>query len=707
MTTAALVAKGRRVIRPTSAADELIRRRLQIGAVTLIALTVIVATPNFFKTYGVLVGKPSPRTIKAPHGVSFVDTARTQVLRKAAAGRVEGAYEVDPNALVRVERNVDGFFAKAAAASARGGSLAAKIRRLDNGLDVKMPRRAVRQAVMLDRESLALMRDRARRFVATFLADKITTENIESKRQSMRLAAAAMDLPRALGELVGSVAGVYLEPTYMLDASETGRLRQAAALAIAPVVVRKQRGETLVEEGKVVTPSDIEALEQEGLLGGAVGAKQVLGYALAVLMVVLTVSLYLEHYRRDIFDDTTRLTILALIVVGFALIVKVMSPFSSPFLLPFAAPAILAATLLGGRTSVITTLVVAVLSFLMVPEAALPVVILTIGSLAGALMLAKIVERRHVFVGAAVAIGIIGYLGVTSSFIAGLTFRESLLNGGLGLIGGLAGVVLGLGSLPLFESVFHVTTDLRLLELADPSQPLMQELMLNAPGTYNHSMVVGNLAESAAPFVGANPLKARVGAYYHDIGKLRRPLFFVENQLPGQNPHDHTKPHLSCLIVTSHVKDGVELAEENNVPAEIVDIIGQHHGTSLVTYFYEEAKRRETKQQVNEEDFRYGSEKPRTPEAALVMLADIVEAAARTMRRPTPTRLEHLAKKLIKARLDDGQLDESGLTLGDLDQIGNHFAQALASIYHARVDYPQSTATPIAKARKTRDGQGK
>jgi len=703
MDIAATLAKGMSIINGTGAAAAMARRRLRLGLLVVFALTAVVATPSVFRTYGIVVGKPSPRTIKAPHSVSFVDTARTQALRQIASDRVEAVYEVDPNAIVRVERNVAGFFDKVAEVSARNGPLDRKIRILEGSLREAVPRRDLKTALNLSPGELRLVRVRAVEFVSTFLADKITVDNIASKREGLQLAAAGMDLPEEQDTLIGSVASIYLEPTYTLNRAETELLRREAAAAVAPVIVRKQQGETIVEEGRVVTASDMAALKEEGLLGGSLGAKQVLGYALVVLAIVFTVSLYLHYYRRDIFDDMTRLTILALIVVVFALIVKVMGPFSSPYLLPFVAPGVLAGILLGGRTAVITTLVVTVLAFLMVPESALPVVVLMIGSLATALMLAKIVERRNVFMGAIFGVAMVGFLSVTTSFIAGQTLRESLLDGGYGLIGGVLGVVLSLGSLPFFESVFHVTTDIRLLELADPSQPLMRELMLKAPGTYNHSMVVGNLVESAAPSVGANPLKARVGAYYHDIGKLKRPLFFVENQQLGQNPHDNTKPHLSYLIVTAHVKDGADLARENRVPEEIIDIIRQHHGTSLVTYFYEEARKGETKQEISEDDFRYESVKPRTREAALVMLADIVEAAARTMRKPTPGRLEHLTKKLIKARLDDGQLDESGLTLGDLDEISRQFAQSLASIYHARIDYPEAPVTHISKARGMRD----
>lgn len=707
MDVAGFVGRSRRTVAGTSAKDVLFKRRLLLAVAVFVALTIILATPDFFRVSGIVVGQPSPRTIKAPHSISFVDSARTAAQRQIAADRSERVYDVDPNAIMRVGRAVDAFFAGIASVSARHVPSGVKLRLLDRRVDIRMPRPLLLTAISLAPRELLIARTRAQHLVQTFLADKITADNIEAKRQSVRLAASEMDLPAKSDKLVGAAVAAYLEPTYVLNAPETARVRERAAKAVAPVIVRKQRGETIVQEGRIVSASDIQALREEGLVGSGVGGKQVLGYALIALAVVAAVGLYLQRYRSEIFQDVGLLGILAIIIVGFTLIVKAMSPFTSPYVLPFAAPAILACIILGGRVAVVSTLVITVMAFLVVPESALPVVVLMLGSLVGALMLSKIVERRSVFVGATIAVATIGYLAVTSSFISGLTLRESLLNGGYGLLGGLLGVVLGLGSLPFFESVFHVTTDIRLLELADPGQPLMRRLMLEAPGTYNHSMIVGNLAESAAPFVGANPLKARVGAYYHDIGKLKRPLFFIENQMVGQNPHDHTKPHLSCLIVTAHVKDGVDLAREHKIPEEIIDIIEEHHGTSVVTYFFQQAREHETKQEICEEDFRYGTERPRTREAALVMLADVVEAAARTMRKPTPGKLEHLTKKLIKARLEDGQLDESRLTLGDLEEISRHFAHVLTSIYHARIDYPEARVTAISDAKKAHDRKGK
>ncbi|RJQ51754.1 MAG: HDIG domain-containing protein [Actinobacteria bacterium] len=696
MDVGGLVERQRQLVGSDSPGDVLVRRRLLLGLAVFAALALIVATPNFFRVSGVVAGRPSPRTIKAPHTISFIDTARTELLRRQAAAAADKVYDVDPNAMIRVERNVAGFFAAAGSVSRSGLSPQAKAKALQRSIGVRMPAEVLASAVTLTPAQQERVRERTIQLARTYLVDKITVENLGEKLRSVALSAEDMDLPPAERRLAGEVTARYLEPTYVLNRVETRRAEAKATEAVANVVVRKQQGETIVEEGKLVTATDMLALEQEGLSEN-LGTKQGIGYALVTLAIVAGTGLYLRRYRPAIYGDIRLLSILAIIIVGFALVVKLMAPFASPFLLPFVAPAIVSCIILGGRVAIITTLVVTVLAFLIVPESALPVIVLMIGSLVAALLLSKIVERRSLFTGSVLAIATIGYLAVSTSFIDGLTLRESLLNGAWGLGGGALGVVLGLVSLPFFESVFQVTTDVRLLELADPGQPLMRELMLKAPGTYNHSMIVGNLAESAAPFVGANPLKARVGAYYHDLGKLKRPAFFIENQVMGHNPHDNTKPHLSCLIVTAHVKDGVDLARRHNISEEIVDIIAQHHGTSCVTYFYQQAKEREGKEAVCEDDFRYGSVKPKTKEAALVMLADAVEAAARTMAKPTPVKLEHLTRKLIRDRLEDGQLDESRLTMGDIEEIVDHYVQVLASIYHSRIEYPDPDLNGLSK----------
>ena len=251
--------------------------------------------------------------------------------------------------------------------------------------------------------------------------------------------------------------------------------------------------------------------------------------------------------------------------------------------------------------------------------------------------------------------------------------------------GGVFSAIIGFGVVPFLERPFGIASTVKMLELSNPNHPLLKRLLVEAPGTYNHSIIVANLSEAAAEAIGANGLLARVGSYFHDIGKLKRPYFFIENQFMMDNPHDKYPPSLSTLVITSHVKDGVELAREHKLPEVVVDIIMQHHGTTLVNYFYHKAKE---DGDVDEGDFRYPGPTPQSKEAAIVMIADAVEAAVRSLAQPTPSRIDGMVRKLIKDRLNDGQLDECNITLQELDSVGTAFVHILSGIFHKRIEYP-------------------
>jgi putative nucleotidyltransferase with HDIG domain len=254
-------------------------------------------------------------------------------------------------------------------------------------------------------------------------------------------------------------------------------------------------------------------------------------------------------------------------------------------------------------------------------------------------------------------------------------------------MGGVVAGIVTAGLVPLIEIAFDYTTDITLLELAHLDRPIMRRLMIEAPGTYHHSVIVGSLVEAAAAQIGANPLLAKVCGYYHDIGKIKKPLYFIENQTDGRNKHDKLAPSMSSLILIAHSKDGVEIARENKLGQVIIDTIRQHHGTSIIKFFYEKAKQKKGEDAVNIDDFRYPGPKPQTKEAGLVMLADVVEAASRTLDNPTTSRIQGLVQKLINQIFSDGQLDSCELTLKDLHNIARSFNKILYGIHHHRIEY--------------------
>ena len=273
--------------------------------------------------------------------------------------------------------------------------------------------------------------------------------------------------------------------------------------------------------------------------------------------------------------------------------------------------------------------------------------------------------------------------------------------------GGILSGALAIALQPVFEMVFRLATPTRLLELTNPSQPLMKRLMIEAPGTYHHSIIVANLAESAAARIKANSYLARAGAYYHDIGKLKRPMYFKENQ-NGSNPHEHTDPYVSAAILISHPRDGMLMAQKEHIPPEVQNIILQHHGVTPVMYFYHKALQLSNGQQVDINEFRYAGPKPDTKEAAIIMLADTIEAAVRSLKNPTPKEIDQFIVRLVRGKLEDGQLSESPLSLHDIDEICEAFSDILKGVYHERIEYPNvphytQAAAPVQEASKEGD----
>jgi putative nucleotidyltransferase with HDIG domain len=316
-----------------------------------------------------------------------------------------------------------------------------------------------------------------------------------------------------------------------------------------------------------------------------------------------------------------------------------------------------------------------------------PVAVATVGGLVGVFATRQIHRRSDVgvsglLVGGACAVTVIG-----ARLLHGTVDISSIATDAAYAFGsGILAAVITIGVLPFLEQIFGLVTPIKLLELANPAHPLLRRLQLEAPGTYHHSIMVGNLAEAAAEAVGADSLLVRVGTYYHDVGKLRRPAFFVENQVGIENPHDRMTPSLSALTVSAHVRDGLDLAREYGLPQVVADFIPQHHGTALITYFFHQALERGDA--MDEAAFRYEGPKPQTRETAIVMLADAVEAAVRSLARPTPDRIDEVARRMIREKLEDGQMDECGLTFRDLDRVAAAFARILSGMLHPRLEYP-------------------
>lgn len=363
-----------------------------------------------------------------------------------------------------------------------------------------------------------------------------------------------------------------------------------------------------------------------------------------------------------------------------------LAPSASPFVLPLPIGAMVATMLVGPHAAMLVAAVsvgAGVLQGVLAGPAVIGALLANVAAIAA---MASLKDRTRLVAGAGTVVAVMVVAAAVSAALGGGSLQEVAVEAALGGVGGVVAVVAALGLLAVFEALLGVSSDVRLLELANPSAPLLRRLMLEAPGTYTHAILTGNLAEAAAQAIGADPLLARVGAYYHDVGKLVRPAFFVENQTGCMSPHANTSPTLSALIITAHVREGVELAEQHRLPPEVIDIIRQHHGTSVVSYFYSKAAA--NGEPVVEADFRYSGELPTSREAAIVMLADAAEAAVRAMTKPTPPRIEECVRRVVDAKLQDHQLDRAELTFADMERIVEVYTRMLSGLYHPRVEYP-------------------
>ncbi|MDR0433619.1 MAG: HDIG domain-containing protein [Gracilibacteraceae bacterium] len=520
-------------------------------------------------------------------------------------------------------------------------------------------------------------------------------------------------LPAPLLELTGSYVGQeLLSPTFVIDLQATEWAKEQAATAVTLEVHSYRANEKIVGVGEIVDERIFAALDAYGLVRTESVLWPVLGVAiLVVLSAFITVAFawrncprVREHWQKIIIIGILELALL-IAAYGLFSIRFTNEAWNSLiiFLTPVAWTTMTVSILLGSRMAlavcVIQALYVALLADpqgFMGSGAAGTFVALFSG-LAGAESAARL-SRRSDFAKAGLFIGMIDItLLCAMTLISGGDWLTSAIVGLLFIIvSAILTVILTIGALPGFEYFFNITSSVRLIELANPNNPLLKSLLMEAPGTYHHSVMVGNLAETAAEEIQADSVLVRVGALYHDIGKLKRPYFFIENQFSQENPHERIAPSLSALILTSHTKDGAEMAKQYKLPESIREIIQQHHGNSLTRFFYHKAL--EETPDISEDIFRYAGPNPQTKEAALVMLADSVEAAVRSASGGNPGKIEGVVRKIIKEKLDGGHLNQCELTFRDLDKIAASFVKVLLGIYHTRIVYPD--APQVRKALK-------
>lgn len=673
-----------------------------IGVAAVVALFVIAIVPV---RYNLQVGTVPMSTIAATKDV--VDELGTEQRREEAAAQVPPTYRFQEGVTESVMADFDQIFAQLRAVHQYGATLPnPSATRNYSKEELQYARDMLTLLPLGDYQITWLLRssqqDLEDAYTLLFAALQSTmqghvTEGQENTAISNIRQIVNYRISVPLGQnVVPAVLSACVRANMLIDQEATETAREAAREAVEPVVYKQGQNIVVRGEGRI-TENQIAMLSTLGLLSGS--SVDMTIYLGAALLVVLVMCVMLVLLRKgmdsNILKDTPML-LLMFVVLLVSLLLSMVARLANAYFAPVILCALLMTALLGLRAGLVcnmalTVLVAALAAGGSEEYAEIMAILLVTGILSGtvaALMMKMKTTRLWVLLSgltasAVDALAIIAIGLMTDSGLSGALVTAAWKAGG-----SLLATLLCIGLQPLLEGIFNLPTPMKLMELSNPNNPLLRRLLLEAPGTYHHSTIVSNLAEAAAEAIGANPLLARVGGYYHDIGKLKRPLFFAENQLGGVNAHDHTDPYVSAAIVTAHTRDGVALAKQYRLPLAVQHIIGEHHGDTPVMFFYHKALQMADGKPVDISAFRYDGRHPQTKEGAIVMLCDTIEAAVRTMKNPTTDGIEEFIVKLVRGKLEDGQLNDCPLTLRDIDRICAAATQVLLGVFHERIEYP-------------------
>ncbi|MGL4450769.1 MAG: HD family phosphohydrolase [Sarcina sp.] len=687
---------------------------LFVGVFVIIYL--ILATSLISKKYDLKSGDIANANIKATREI--VNETATEALRKAEIAKVAKQYTLSAEVAKNAETTINNFFVdvnndiKANQIAIQNDTsseleiqttIANQIKELSTTYKTFNITNAEYQALLqLTPEQLTQLQKVTVSSINAAYSNPISDPNdteqntgdiksytVKDARSRAAEVVTSNGLSNVLEGVVYKIDLASIQPNFFYDKAKTEEQINAALKDVAPVIVKK--GQIIVSDGEPVTQNQIDLLSELGLLNTS-KTNWPIYFALGVLVLLIMILqyVYLYKFHKKVYKNISKLLLISILNVMAILIARVITSVFSPFLIPLACAPILMTLLTDYKIS----LVVGGLNIALIAGATNfnPIVIITaiISTVIGAIILRKMQQRNDILV-ASLIISII--LGVITLAIGALTtnnFMDIIENSGYVVLGGILSGVLAVGILPFFEATFDIVTTVKLLELSNPNSPLLKKLLMEAPGTYHHSVLVANLAELAAEAINANALLVRIGAYYHDIGKTKRPYFFKENQIGIENPHNKISDKLSAKIIISHVKDGLEMSREHNIPKDIESFIVTHHGDTLVKYFYINTKNNaENPDDVKEEDFKYPGPKPITKEQGIVMLSDSVEAAVRSLKEHTNETIENMVNMIIKDKMDSGQLSNCDLTLRDIEAIRKCFLKALNGIYHQRIEYPK------------------
>lgn len=671
---------------------------------TLLITTIISSQNFFFQT--IIENGISKKDIIAQKTLTVLDTKRTEQHKREVAQKVEPVLVPAEDDFIK--SNLETIQSSVFQIRKKNTSKAEKLSEINVLFDLSdNPKKdfIIDFLLNVDEPSLREAFDKAMVSLVNILQYGITEKDYEKDNiKNLIKANLVSNVSKRQISVITALLEQVIVPNLVVDDAATEIAKLNAQDAIKPYKVTFQEGEKIVFEGEPVTRLKRDALREAGYNVYELNWQGLLSIYLLVLLITTIFLGYLKFFEKE-FIEPRYLSLLGILTIITCSNAVLLPTGFSPYILPIPAVVIITSIFLNPRTAfLLASSMLVVLAIGMQYDVQF-LVIFIILSLIGTITVSKIrYSRRFDLIKVGFNLGIAGVIIMLSLYFIDKCLIEIsnyliLRNCIFIFANGLVSSIVALGVTPLLESTFHIITPYGLAELGDHNQPLLKRLQIEAPGTYHHSLMVSTLCEAAAEAIGANPILARVGAFYHDIGKLKRPLFFIENQsyFNIENPHNTLNPRLSKMVITAHPKDGVDFAKEYGLPSIIIDFMLQHHGEGLAKYFYNQAVQEEGAENVKEEQFRYTGPKPNRKETAILMLADAVESAVRAMKSATTEEIEHIIDKIIVERLNDGQLADSPLTLKDIKIIAATFSRILRGMQHNRIKYQEDIAQEFTK----------
>lgn len=649
--------------------------------------------------YSLKVGEIPRADIKAPRDT--IDEKATKEAEAKALEKVDKQYTQKTEVKKQAEDNVIQIFEKLNALINTADNQGAAVPSVDSEIaelkkveGINLSDDEYKELLNIPKEDLSSLQKNILNIL-----DKTYEKNIDENdegglnvaRDNAALMIDNLSLGDKLTDVVKDMVKSQINPNCFYDEEKTQELIEETRKSVAKVMIKQNQ--IIVKEGVPVTQDELDILSSLGMLDDGKNTSTYL-YVYLVLAVFLGMIMFLEYNYidrnySDIFKNTKKITLISVINLMTLVFARTIG-LISPFLIPFACAPMLITLLINYKISIVVSILNVIVVSIASSFDAQVMMVGIISSILGSTLLRKM-QQRNDLIYSTLYISVVGaIINVSTGILISSNLSEVLTKSAITFMGGVLGGIFALGILPFLEGTFNEVTTLKLLELSNPNHPLLKKLLMEAPGTYHHSMLVANLAEMASEEVGANSVIVRIGSYYHDIGKTERPYFFGENQMGGDNPHTHMTPNLSAKIIISHVKDGLELARKYNLPKVVQDIIAEHHGTTLVKYFYYTMKNNsENPDEIKEEDYRYPGPIPSSKEAGIIMLADSVEAAVRSIKEPNEDKIKEMINNIINDKLSCGQLNDCNLTIKDVEKIKKCFLTALNGIYHHRIEYPK------------------